>query len=194
LQVDFAHLYFPIAPSDQADLWVRTRNNPETALASIRDVLGTVDKGLLLAPMHSANDLLWLHRLPALIGTAMAGILGALALALAGIGIYGVAAYVVSQRTHEIGVRMALGCGKADAVALVLKQGMQPVMLGILLGFVGAGALSHVLSFLLFGISPLDPLAFSSASAFFTVVAVLAAYLPVRRATRVDPMVALRYE
>ena len=195
LQVDFAHLYFPIAPSDQSVvLWVRTRGNPENALDSIREALGALDKGLLLAPTHTISDLLWLQRLPMLIGTAMAAILGVLALVLAAVGIYGVMAYVVSQRTHEIGVRMALGSGKADALALVLRQGMRPVLLGIILGLVGTVVLSHLLSFLLLGIGPLDPLAFSSASAFLILVAALAAYLPSRRAIKIDPMVALRYE
>ena len=194
-QVDFAHLYFPIAPTDQyLGLWLRTRSNPENALDSIRETLGALDKGLLLATTHTISDLLWLQRLPALIGAAMAGILGVLALVLAAVGIYGVMAYVVSQRTHEIGVRMALGSDRADALALVLKQGMWPVLLGIILGLVGSVVLSHLLSFLLLGIGPLDPLAFSSASAFLIVVAALAAYLPSRRATKVDPMVALRYE
>ena len=173
---------------------MRTRDNPENALESVRDALGTLDKGLLLAQTNTVSDLLRLQRLPALIGTAMAGILGMLALVLAAIGIYGVIAYVVNQRTHEIGVRMALGSTKADALALVLKQGMRSVALGIILGLAGAVALSHVMSFLLFGVSPLDPLAFSSASAFLIVVAALAAYLPSWRATKVDPIVALRYE
>ena len=194
-QVDFAHLYFPIAPTDQSlVLWVRTRNDPENVLESIRDTLGTVDKGLLLAPTHSVNDLLWLQKLPAVIGTAMAAILGMLALVLAAVGICGVMTYVVSQRTHEIGVRMALGSDKMDTLALVLKQGMRPVALGIVLGLVGAVALSHVMSFLLFGVSPLDPPAFLTASAFLIVVAALAAYFPSRRAAKVDPIVALRYE
>ena len=194
-KVDSAHLYFPIAPSDQSFiLWVRTRNYPKNVLESIRDALGTLDKGLLLAPTYTVNDLLWLQRLPALIGTTIAAILGVLALVLAAVGIYGVMAYVVSQRTHEIGVRMALGSGKANALELVLKQGMRPVALGIILGLAGAVVLSHVMSFLLFGVSPLDPLAFSGASAFLIVAAALAGYIPARRATRVDPMAALRYE
>lgn len=194
-QVDYAHLYFPIAPTDQSlGLLVHTRNNPENTLESIHDALGTLDKGLLLAPTHTIGDVLWFQRLPALLGTAIAAILGVLALVLAAVGIYGVMAYTVSQRTYEIGVRMALGSSKADALALVLKQGMRPVAFGIVVGFVGAVALSHFLSFFLFGVSPLDPLAFSSASAFLIVVAALAAYLPSWRATKVDPIVALRYE
>jgi ABC-type antimicrobial peptide transport system permease subunit len=118
----------------------------------------------------------------------------ALALVLAGVGVYGVVSYVVTGRTHEIGIRMALGAQRADVLGLFLKQGMGLVLLGLGLGLFGAFALSRVMTSLLFGVSAGDPMTFAGVSLLLSLIALLACYFPARRAARIDPLVALRHE
>lgn len=120
--------------------------------------------------------------------------LGLLALALAAVGLYGVMSYTISQRTPEFGIRMALGAQSRDIGRLVSKQGFRLLGPGLLIGVLGGIAVSRLLSALLFGLSPLDPISYIGVSAFLTVVAALAIYVPARRATKIDPIVALRYE
>jgi putative ABC transport system permease protein len=127
-------------------------------------------------------------------GSFLAAFLGLLALALATVGLYGVVAYSVSHRTHEVGIRMALGASRREILRLVLGHGMHLVAIGIGIGLAGGAAIGRVLSVALFGLSPLDPIAFAGVSLFLTVVAMLASYLPARRAAGIDPMAALRYE
>ena len=119
---------------------------------------------------------------------------GALALLLALVGLYGAVSYSVSQRTREFGVRLALGAQRADLIRLVLREGVAATVLGLAMGVIGALVLTRVLSSLLYGIRPTDPLTFAGVSAFLLAVTLAANYIPARRATKVDPMVALRYE
>jgi len=124
----------------------------------------------------------------------LASVLGLLTLLLASIGIYGVLAYTVNHRTREIGVRMALGASYRNVLRLILGQGLRLVGIGGAIGLAGGAALSRLLSSMLFGLSPFDPVAYVSVSLILATVALGAIYLPARRAARVDPMVALRYE
>jgi len=122
------------------------------------------------------------------------GLFAALALVLACVGLYGVISYAVAQRTHEIGVRMALGAQPVDVLRLVLRQGMGLTIVGLIIG-VGVGSIAtRVLTDMLFGVTPRDPLTFIGVPALLLLVAFLACYIPARRATRIDPLVALRYE
>jgi putative ABC transport system permease protein len=122
------------------------------------------------------------------------GVFGLLALVLATVGIYGVMSYTVSQRTHEFGIRMALGAGTRDVQRLVLRQGLVLVAAGLLLGLLASLALTQFVATLLVGVGTADPLTFGGIALLLLGVALFAGFVPARRATRVDPMVALRYE
>jgi putative ABC transport system permease protein len=131
---------------------------------------------------------------PATVGALLGTLLGSLALALAAVGLFGVMTYAVNERTRELGIRMALGASASAVLGLVLRQALRLVAAGLAIGFVTAGAFARTLSGFLFGLSPWDPPAFVGCAVLFIGVALVATYLPVRRALRVDPMAALRYE
>jgi ABC-type antimicrobial peptide transport system permease subunit len=124
----------------------------------------------------------------------MFGAFAAIALVLAAVGVYGVISYAVSQRTQEIGVRVALGAQRGDVVRLIVGHGAQLGAWGVAIGLVGALAVTRFLRTLLFGVSPFDPLSFIGVAAMLTAIALLASYIPARRAAKVDPVEALRYE
>jgi ABC-type antimicrobial peptide transport system permease subunit len=124
----------------------------------------------------------------------LSGIFGALALLLAGLGLYGLTSYAVIRRRTEIGIRMALGAQRSEVIGLVLRQSLVMTAVGIVLGLAGAAAVTRYLEGMLFGLTPLDPTTFIAVSLIFAAVATLAAFIPARRATKVDPLIALRYE
>lgn len=175
-------------------LVVRTNGEPTNLVAALRNEIRSVDKGIPIFNVKTMNDVLAIsvgpRRTPMLLLTAFAGV----ALLLAMIGIYGVTSYHVTQRTQEIGIRMALGAQMRDVVSLILKGGMALALIGIGLGLLGAFALTRLLSSLLFGVQPTDIPTFIFVSLGLLVTALLACYLPARPATKVDPLVALRYE
>jgi len=131
---------------------------------------------------------------PAEAAGALLGTFGLLALALSVIGLYGMLAYTVSQRTREIGIRTALGAQTNDVLSLVMLQGLKLAGIGMAIGLTAALLSTRLLAFLLYGISATDPLTFAGVTAAFLAIVLLASYIPARRATKVDPMIALRYE
>jgi len=189
------YLYFPAGPQDNLRTYILVRyagGFPPIA-KGIREAVQSLDKDMPV-DVTRLEDYLEVWRMPSRIVAALSGALGALALILASIGVYGVVSYRVSRCVREIGIRMALGANNREIMNLVLSQSMRPVLMGGLVGVAGCAAVSQVLSSMLFGASAHDPIAFISVPLFLLVVALLASYIPARRAMRVDPMVALRYE
>jgi len=177
----------------QAVLHVRTASAPDLLRSALRDRVLSLNPALLVE-VTSMRESLALAFLPARVAASLLGLFGVLGLGLALVGLYGVVSYAVSQRTGEIGLRMALGAQRGDIFRLVIGQGMKLTLLGIALGAAASLALTRLLSSLLVGINPADPLTYITLTVLFSLVAMAACYLPARRATKVDPMVALRCE
>lgn len=188
--------YFPLRQqySPVGAIIVRTSRNPETLMAAIQGQLQQVDRNLALTNVQTIGQILdqglWAPRM----GAALLGLFGALALVLASIGIYGVLAYSVTQRTNEIGIRMALGAQPKEVLALILKHGMRLAAIGAAIGIVVALSTARLASGLLYGVSATDPLIYVIITILLLGVALFACYIPAWRATRIDPIVALRFD
>jgi len=188
--------YLPLTQdfSPVATMQVRTTGRPEPAIAPVRSAVQSLDTNLALTNWNTIGELLdqglWAPRM----GAALLTVFGGVALILAIVGVYGVLSYSVNQQTREIGIRMAMGAQTGSVLSLVVKQGMRLAIVGLVLGLVVAFAAMRLLSSLLFGVSAHDPLIFGGVTLILATAAIMACYIPARRAAHVDPLVALRYE
>jgi putative ABC transport system permease protein len=175
-------------------LLIRTASDPAALAAAVTGLIHKADPNLPVTQVMTMDDVLSGSVAPRRFSAVLIAVFAALALLLAAVGIYGVMSYVVLQRTHEIGIRMALGARPRDVGSLLVNRGAKWAAVGIAIGLIGALALTRLLSSLLFGVEPTDPLTFTGIALLLAAVAMLACYIPARRAMRVDPMVALRHE
>jgi putative ABC transport system permease protein len=181
-------------PGFGTNLVVKTAMAPGTMLGPIRREIHELDGSIALHRPRTMEQVISDNMQDTSLQTFLLGVFAGLALLLAAIGIYGVMAYLVTQRTHEIGVRMALGAQQEDVLRLVIDHGTKLAVLGVAVGVAAALGLTRLLEALLFGVGARDPLTFAAVALLLVAVALAACYLPARRAARVDPMVALRYE
>ena len=189
-----AYVPYPFDPMINTGLTVRVAGDPSRITSAVREQIRQADPALPVFQIRSMEDLrqfsFWQRRL---FGW-MFGVFGAVALVLASIGVYGVLSYSVSQRTQEIGVRVALGAGRSTIMRLVIGQGVKLALIGVVLGLLGALGATQYVRTLLYNVTPTDPVIFASVAVFLLAVAAIASYVPARRATAVDPLVALRGE
>lgn len=173
---------------------VRAEGPPATIVSELRDAVHQTDASLPLIALKTqaeeTSEALSFQRLVARLTT----VFGLLALLLAMIGIYGTIAYAVTRKTHEIGIRMALGAKPADVLGMIVRQGIILTSIGVAIGIVAALGVTRLINSMIFGVTPYDPLTFVAVAAILSIAALLACYIPARRAIKVDPMVALRYE
>lgn len=188
------YLSRPPAPQSNQILFVRTAAKPSELAAPIRKVVAEVDRNQPVANIKTMTDVVADTIAPRKFNMVLFVVFAVIAMVLAGLGIYGVIAYTVAARTHEVGIRMALGAQKSDVLGLIIRTGMTLTLIGVAMGLAIAFALTHLMTTLLFGITPNDATTFAAVSVFLILIALLACYVPARRATKVDPLVALRYE
>ncbi len=200
LTLDFAPTEEVYTPYVQAPLWstltltVRTTSAPLALARPVHELILAIDKDQPVSKIRTMDQVIEASVAAPRFRTLLLGLFGLTALLLGAIGIYGVMSYSVSQRTREIGIRIALGAARPQIIKLVLRQGLVLTLAGLGIGLLGALALTHLLSSMLFEVRPTDPLTFAGVTLVLTAVALLANCLPARRATKVDPIVALRYE
>jgi putative ABC transport system permease protein len=187
-------MYLPTYYGNGRNLVIRVQGDPANLAAAVRREVKALDPDQPVSAVKTMDDWVATSVSAPRYRTSLLALFALIALVLASTGIYGVMSYSVSQRTHEIGVRIALGAGGFDVLKMIVRQGMSLVAVGLALGLVGAIALTRVMSSVLFEVTPKDPLTFAVVAVFLAFVALLACYIPARRATKVDPLVALRYE
>jgi putative ABC transport system permease protein len=172
-------------------LVIRTAGDPAAFAATLRREVQAIDKDQPIYSVRTLDDVVANSLGTRRVSMQLFSVFAAAALLLAALGIYGVMAYSVTQRTQEIGIRMALGAQKSDVIGLVIRQGMVLTVIGVVVGIVGAFALTRLLANLLFGVEATDPLTFVAIPLLLLFVALIACYLPARRAARLDPKIAL---
>ena len=175
-------------------LVIRGTQDPTRLASAVRSEVQALDPNLPVSNIKPVRQMIDERISPKRLMTYILAVFGLIALLLASVGIYGVMSYAVTQRTQEIGVRMALGAQAVDVLKLVIKNGMTMALVGVAIGLAGAYALTRLLANLLFKVAPTDLVTFAAVSISLIVVALVACYIPARRATKVDPLVALRYE
>jgi putative ABC transport system permease protein len=189
-------VYLPLsqAPRNRAFMVVKTNGDPMNIVSAVRATIRSMDPDLPLYDIQTLEARIGQSLARDRFSTLLLGTFSALALTLAAVGLYGILSYVIAQRTQEMAIRMALGAHRFDVLRFVLGQGMKPALLGIMIGLAGALAVTRIIRNQLFGITATDPLTLIVVTLLLAVVAFLACYLPARRAMRVDPMTALRYQ
>jgi putative ABC transport system permease protein len=189
-------MYMPYSQnvSSGMTLVVRTLSNPSNSVAAVREQVQAIDKDQPVYDIRTLAQLLGEAIAQRRLNMLLLGAFALIALLLATSGIFGLMTYTVTQRTHEIGIRMALGAQKSDILKLIFGRGMSLTLIGLMVGLAAAFALTRLMSSLLFNVSATDPLTFLSVALLLAAVALVACYIPARRAMKVDPLIALRYE
>jgi putative ABC transport system permease protein len=188
--------YFPFAqiPNGSMTVIVKAAGDPNQLIAAVRQKVREIDPDQPIYAIRSMDDIRAESVAPERLNLTLLSIFAGIALVLAIVGIYGVMSYSVTQRTHEIGIRMAIGAQPRDVFRMIIRQGMMLALIGVGAGLVGAFLLTRLMASLLFGVEPTDPATFAAIALLLTGVALIACYVPGRRATKVDPVVSLRYE
>ena len=188
--------YFPFwqLPNTEMTVILKASGDPDQLISSVREQVRRVDPEQPIWNIRTMDQIRDESVAPERLNLTLFSIFAGIALLLAIVGIYGVMSYTVTQRTHEIGIRMSIGAQQRDVFKMVLGQGMMLALIGIAIGLVGAFALTRLMAAMLFSITATDPATFAGIAILLTTVALIACYLPGRRATKVDPAVSLKYE